>query len=160
MKPAALIVVALIALMTFAPARESAGVTLASQTVVEKTKEAAGKTKDAVVKGAKVVADKTEDGLSKTGEVMTDGWITTRVHARFVDEALLKDSDISVETKDHVVTLKGTVIGTGRPHQGDDCGEGNRRRPSCRESVDHRAEAPGLTGSLRACCVIQEPDID
>jgi hyperosmotically inducible periplasmic protein len=109
MKPAALIVVALIALITFAPARESAGVTLASQTVVEKTKEAAGTTKDAVVKGAKVVADKTEDGLSKTGEVMTDGWITTRVHARFVDEALLKGSNISVETKDHVVTLTGTV---------------------------------------------------
>jgi hyperosmotically inducible protein len=82
---------------------------------VEKTKEAAGKTQDAVVKGAKVVADKTEDGLSKTGEVMTDGWITTRVHARFVDEALLKDSNISVETKDHVVTLTGTVMaGAGR----------------------------------------------
>ena len=110
MTPAALIVVALMALITFAPARESAGVTLASQTVVEKTKEAAGKTKDAVVTGAKVVADKTEDGLSKTGEVMTDGWITTRVHARFVDEALLKGSNISVETKDHVVTLTGTVL--------------------------------------------------
>ena len=113
MKPASLIVVALIALRTFAPPRESAGVTLASQTVVEKTKEAAGKTQDAVVKGAKVVADKTEDGLSKTGEVMTDGWITTRVHARFVDEALLKDSNISVETKDHVVTLTGTVTARG-----------------------------------------------
>ena len=110
MKPAALIVVALIALLTLASARESAGATFASQTVVEKAKDAAGKAQDAVVKSAKVVADKTEDGLSKTGEVMTDGWITTRVHARFVDEALLKDSNISVETKDHVVTLTGTVM--------------------------------------------------
>ena len=112
MKPAALIVVALIALMTFAPPRESAGVTLASQTVVEKTKEAAGKTQDAVVKGAKVVADKTEDGLSKTGEVMTDEWITGRIHARFVDEDLLKGSNISVHTSKHVVTLTGTVTAT------------------------------------------------
>ena len=110
MKPAALIVVAVVGLLTLAPPGESAGASLAPQTAVEKTKEAAGKTKDAVVKGAKVVADKTEDGLSKTGEVMTDGWITTRVHGRFVDEPLLKDSNISVETNDHVVTLTGTVI--------------------------------------------------
>ena len=66
-------------------------------------------TKDAVVKGAKVVGGKTKDGLSKTGEVMTDGWITTRVNSRFVNENLLKGSDINVDTDKHVVTLKGTV---------------------------------------------------
>jgi osmotically-inducible protein OsmY len=65
--------------------------------------------KDAVVKGAKVVGTKTKDGVSKTGEVMTDGWITTRVNSRFVNEALLKGSDINVDTDQHVVTLKGTV---------------------------------------------------
>jgi hyperosmotically inducible protein len=75
----------------------------------EKIKEGAANTKDAVVKGAKVGVAKTKDGLSKTGEVMTDGWITTRVHSRFVGEALLKNSDISVDTDNHVVTLKGTV---------------------------------------------------
>jgi hyperosmotically inducible protein len=75
----------------------------------EKIKQGAENTKDAVVKGATVVADKTKDGLSKTGEVMTDGWITTRVHERFVGERLLKNSDISVDTDKHVVTLKGTV---------------------------------------------------
>ena len=67
------------------------------------------KTRDAVVKGVTVAADKTKEGLSKTGEVMTDEWITTRVHQRFVDEDLLKGSDISVDTDHHVVTLKGTV---------------------------------------------------
>jgi hyperosmotically inducible protein len=67
--------------------------------------------KDAVVKGATIAADKTKEGLSKSGEVMTDGWITTRVHERFVDEDLLKGSDISVDTDHHVVTLKGTVTG-------------------------------------------------
>ena len=106
------IVVALLALLTLAPAHVSAGAALASQkTVTEKTKEGAVKTKDAVVKGTKIAVEKTEDGLSKTGEVMTDAWITTRVHARMVDEALLKDSDISVDTHKHVVTLKGTVMG-------------------------------------------------
>ena len=65
--------------------------------------------KDAVVKGAKVVGGKTKDGVSKTGEVMTDGWITTRVNSRFVNEDLLKGSDINVDTDKHVVTLKGTV---------------------------------------------------
>lgn len=110
MKTAACTIVPLLVLLTLAPADVSAGATLASQ-AVEKTKEAAVKTKDAVVKGTKIAAEKTQDGLSKTGEVMTDGWITTRVHARLVDEDLLKDSDISVDTEKHIVTLRGTVMG-------------------------------------------------
>jgi hyperosmotically inducible periplasmic protein len=60
--------------------------------------------------GAAVAADKTKEGLSKTGEVITDGWITTRVHSKFVGEDSLKGSDITVDTNDHVVTLKGTVM--------------------------------------------------
>jgi hyperosmotically inducible protein len=111
MKIAAWNVTPFLALLALTPANMSRGSTLASQTVVEKTKEGAEKTKDAVVEGAKVAVDKTEDGLSKTGEVMTDGWITTRVNARFVDEELLKGSDINVDTSKHVVTLKGTVTG-------------------------------------------------
>jgi len=107
MKTAACIVVPLLAMLTLAPGRA----TLSSQTVAEKTKDGAVKTKDAVVKGAKVVGKKTKDGVSKTGEVMTDAWITSRVHARFVNEDLLKDSNISVDTEKHVVTLTGTVMG-------------------------------------------------
>jgi osmotically-inducible protein OsmY len=76
------------------------------ETVKEKTKAGAEKTKE----GAEVVADKTKEGLSKSGEVITDAWITTRVHTKFVDEDLLKGSDITVDTKDHVVTLRGTVM--------------------------------------------------
>ena len=101
----------LLTLLALAPTHAAQGATLAGQTAVDKTKEGAEKTKDAVVKGAKVVADKTEDGLSKTGEVMTDAWITTRVNQRFVSEKLLKDSNINVDTSKHVVTLKGTVMG-------------------------------------------------
>ena len=110
-------VVALLALLTLAPA----GATLASsQTVAEKTKEGAEKTKDAAVKGVRIAADKTKDGLSKTGEVMTDTWITTRVHERFVGERLLKGSDINVDTSKHVVTLTGTVTGrAGRTKAGN-----------------------------------------
>ena len=111
MNAAAWNLVPVVALMTLAPAHLSARGTPAPQTVVDQTKEGAEKTKDAVVKGTKTAADKTKDGLSKTGEVMTDGWITTRVHERFVGEDLLKDSDISVDSRQHVVTLKGTVMG-------------------------------------------------
>ena len=87
---------------------------LAQESTIEKgadkTKGAAEKAVDAVAKGTTVAVDKTKDAFSKTGEVMTDTWITTRVHGRFVDEALLKDSDISVDATNHVVTLKGTVL--------------------------------------------------
>jgi osmotically-inducible protein OsmY len=115
MKTAAWIVVPSLALLVLGllalgPAQVSAVATPASQTVAEKTKDGAEKTKDAVVKGAKAVGEKTKDGVSKTGEVMTDAWITTRVHERFVGEDLLKDSDISVDTSKHVVTLTGTVM--------------------------------------------------
>ena len=54
--------------------------------------------------------EKTKEGLSKTGEVITDGWITSRVHSKFLGEDLLKDSDINVDTNNHIVTLRGTVM--------------------------------------------------
>ena len=98
-----------VAVITLVAAPVFARVTPAQQTIGEKTEDGAEKTKDAVVKGTKAATRKTKDGLSKTGEVMTDGWVTTRVHAGFVGENLLKDSDISVDTNKHVVTLKGTV---------------------------------------------------
>jgi hyperosmotically inducible protein len=125
MNAAAWNVVPVLALLTLAPVGTSARGTAAEQnagekTVGQKTKAGAVKTKDAVVKGAKVVGEKTKDGLSKTGELMTDGWITTRVKSRFVNEDLLKDSDISVDTDKHVVTLEGTVTKSeGRTKAGD-----------------------------------------
>jgi osmotically-inducible protein OsmY len=76
----------------------------------EKTKEGAEKVGEKTKAGAEKVGEKTKAGLSKTGEEITDGWITTRVHSKFVGEDLLKDSDINVDTQDHVVTLKGTVM--------------------------------------------------
>jgi osmotically-inducible protein OsmY len=110
MKPTAWNVVPVLALLALAAAPIAARATPAPQ-VVDKTKEGAEKVKDGVVKGVTVATEKTKEGLSKSGEVMTDAWITTRVHQRFISEDLLKDSDISVDTSKHVVTLKGTVVG-------------------------------------------------
>jgi len=77
---------------------------------VDKTKEGGEKAWDKTKEGASTVADKTKEGVSKTGEFITDGWITTRVKSKFVGEDLLKDSDINVDVRDHVVTLSGTVL--------------------------------------------------
>ena len=40
---------------------------------------------------------------------INDAWITTKVKSNFINEDLLKGSDINVDTNNHVVTLKGTV---------------------------------------------------
>ena len=60
--------------------------------------------------GAEKAGEKAKQGVSKTGEVITDAWITSRISAKFVNEDLLHDSNINVDTKDHVVTLHGTVL--------------------------------------------------
>jgi osmotically-inducible protein OsmY len=75
----------------------------------DKTKEIAVKTADKTEDIARAVGTETKKIVSATGEVITDGWITANVSARFVDEALLKGSNINVDTTDHAVTLKGTV---------------------------------------------------
>src|SRR5258708_7128186 len=56
------------------------------------------------------VVDKTKEIGSKTGEVTTDGWISTRIKTNFMGEEMLRQSDIKVDTDDHVVTLSGSVV--------------------------------------------------
>lgn len=46
----------------------------------------------------------------KSGNVITDSWITMKIHAQFIPEKVLDDSDINVDTKGGVVTLSGTVL--------------------------------------------------
>ena len=58
----------------------------------------------------KEAGEATKDAVATTGEVITDAWITSTISADFVNEDTLKGSDINVDTKDHVVTLKGTVM--------------------------------------------------
>jgi len=79
-------------------------------TAVEKTKDGAEKVGEKTKDGAEKVGKETKEVLSKTGEVITDAWIISRVHSKFVGEDLLKDSSIDVDSKDHVVTLKGSVL--------------------------------------------------
>lgn len=89
----------------------------AAQDIEDKTKEIA---EDAAEKTKEVVADVAEKGkeiVSATGEVITDGWITTKVKAKFADDKLLKDSGITIETRERVVTLKGTVPTTQAKRQ-------------------------------------------
>ena len=58
------------------------------------------------------LADRAKAGMTKTGEAITDGWLTTKVKWFFVGEDLLKGRDITVDTTNRVVTLKGTVTST------------------------------------------------
>jgi len=57
----------------------------------------------------KTLADRTKNGMNKAGEKISDTWINTKVAWFFVGEDLLSGSDINADTKDGVVTLKGTV---------------------------------------------------
>ena len=93
----------------------------AGEKTAEVTKDVAVATKDVAVATAK----KTKEVVSTTGEVITDGWITTRVSAKFVDEPLLKDSNINVDTNDHVVTLKGTVMSSAGKTRAEAIAKGN-----------------------------------
>lgn len=74
------------------------------------TKDVAQKTGEKTKEIAATTGKKTKEVVSSTGEAITDGWITTKVKTKFVDETVLKDSDITVATTDRVVTLKGTVM--------------------------------------------------
>ena len=48
----------------------------------------------------------------KSGNVVTDSWITMKIHSQFIPEDALEGSDIDVDTNAGVVTLKGTVLTT------------------------------------------------
>jgi hyperosmotically inducible protein len=75
----------------------------------DKTKEIAGKTADRTKEIVSEVAEKSKQAASATGEVVTDGWITTKVKAKFADEKLLEGSTIHVDTSNQVTMLTGTV---------------------------------------------------
>jgi hyperosmotically inducible protein len=47
--------------------------------------------------------------LAGQTRAVKDGWLVLKVHSEMVDEDLLSGSDIDVDVKDGVVTLRGTV---------------------------------------------------
>jgi len=57
----------------------------------------------------RTLTERAKSGLTKRGEAITDAWITAKVKWFYVGEGSLKGSDITVDTNNHLVTLKGTV---------------------------------------------------
>jgi hyperosmotically inducible periplasmic protein len=55
------------------------------------------------------VGRETREATGTAGQAVNDGWITTKVKSSFVGVDALEGSDIDVDTKGHVVTLRGTV---------------------------------------------------
>ena len=58
---------------------------------------------------AREAAQDTRQAARTSGNAVKDSWITMKVHAQFVPEDVLEDSDIDVETRNGIVTLMGTV---------------------------------------------------
>lgn len=75
----------------------------------DQTREAVQDIEEKTREVAREAAEKSKEIVSSTGEAITDGWITTKVKAKFFDDKLLKESNITVDTNERVVTLKGTV---------------------------------------------------
>jgi hyperosmotically inducible protein len=50
-----------------------------------------------------------QSALAGQARAVKDGWLVLKVHSEMVDEDLLSGSDIDVDVKDGVVTLRGTV---------------------------------------------------
>jgi hyperosmotically inducible protein len=77
------------------------------------TGDAAERTADTITEVAGRTADRAtaivSDIASTTGEAITDTWITAKVKAKFIDETQLEGSHVTVDTDNHVVTLRGTV---------------------------------------------------
>ncbi len=78
----------------------------------EKATDKVKGTADTVADKSKKGTAKTKDALSKTGEVITDGWISSRIKTKFMADEALRASAIKVDTNDHVVTLTGAVPDT------------------------------------------------
>jgi hyperosmotically inducible protein len=49
------------------------------------------------------------DAGRTTGRTITDGWVKAKIHAQFIPESALSDSDIDVTVTNGMVALTGTV---------------------------------------------------
>lgn len=83
---------------------------LAASACTDRTADEAKRNADAAVDAGKVAADKVAEVASATGAAVSDGWITAKLKAKFADEVVLNGSDITVDTKEHAVTLSGSVL--------------------------------------------------
>jgi hyperosmotically inducible periplasmic protein len=76
---------------------------------VPQTSTAAGRAVDKVVVETKEAAHKADNAVNEAGEMITDGWITSKVKTQLMGADGVHASAINVDTADHVVTLRGTV---------------------------------------------------
>jgi hyperosmotically inducible periplasmic protein len=83
---------------------------------VDATAKGAEKTKEGVEKGAaesgKAVskaAKKTGEAIGTAGDKVSDATVHTRVKTAFSKDPVLKNTSINVDSKDGVITLRGTV---------------------------------------------------
>jgi hyperosmotically inducible periplasmic protein len=76
----------------------------------QRSADQAKRSADATVDAGKVAANKVAEVATATGEAVSDGWITAKLKAKFADEVVLNGNDITVDTKDHAVTLTGSVL--------------------------------------------------
>jgi hyperosmotically inducible periplasmic protein len=106
--------------------RAAAKVKGGADKAMDETKKATGTAVDKTKGGLDKAVDVTKDAVSTAGEVVTDGWITTKVKAKFADEKVLEGSDINVDTSDHVVTLKGTVTSDAGRTRAKEIAEGTK----------------------------------
>jgi hyperosmotically inducible protein len=60
-------------------------------------------------KADETLTERTKSGLSKTGQKIDDAWITTKVKWFVMRDDVLDKSNINVDTRANVVTLRGTV---------------------------------------------------
>ena len=100
---------------------------MAAKNAAEKTKEAMINAKDAIgdklkewkltpadikadlAKGARIVRSKTATAMAKTGTVLDNAKVVTVINAKLVGDSKLSALKINVDADQGVVTLKGTV---------------------------------------------------
>ena len=88
------------------------GLNKAVDATAKGTKKAAEGTQKGVAEAGKGVgkaAEKTADAVGTAGEKVTDASLSARVKSEFAKDPTLKNVAIKVDTKDKVVTLRGTV---------------------------------------------------
>jgi osmotically-inducible protein OsmY len=68
-------------------------------------------TADKIEHAGETAADKTTSAAKKTGRAIDDGWIKSKIYAKYLVDwnTVLDDSDIDVDVDHNVVTLNGTV---------------------------------------------------
>lgn len=76
---------------------------------VDSTKNSADKTMDSAKNSADKAMDSAKNSADKAEQGISDAWITTKVKSTFMYSSNVDAADISVDTKNGVVTLSGKV---------------------------------------------------